>query len=103
LSAGGVTVEGMTAQPVSAGDPTDPAAILELLPERWHEQFLAEYRVALEAAREVRRWPFLAELLHRWHLRAIAYSDPEFSTAVREARDARPEDLIPVPGWPARQ
>jgi Family of unknown function (DUF6247) len=93
----------MTAQPVSAGDPEDPAVILGLLPERWHEEFLAEYRVALEAAREVRRWPFLAELLHRWHLRAVAYSDPEFSTAVREARDARPEDLIPVPGWPARQ
>jgi hypothetical protein len=103
LSAGGVTLAGMTAQPVSAGDPEDPAAILGLLPERWHEEFLAEYRHALEVAREVRRWPFLAELLHRWHLRAVAYSDPEFSAAVREARDARPEDLIPVPGWPARQ
>lgn len=77
--------------------------ILGLLPEPWHEQSLAEYRQALEAAREVRRWPFLAEPLNRWHLRAIAYSDPEFSIAVREARDARPEELIPVPGWPARQ
>jgi Family of unknown function (DUF6247) len=76
-SAGGVTPAGMTAQPVSAGDPEDPAAILGLLPERWHEEFLAEYRQALEAAREVRRWPFLAELLHRWRLRVIAYSDPE--------------------------
>jgi uncharacterized protein DUF6247 len=98
-----VILAGVTAQPISAGDPEDPEAILGLLPERWHEQFLSEYREALEAAREVRRWPFLAELLHRWHLRAIAYSDPEFSTAVREARDARAEDLIPVPGWLARQ
>jgi Family of unknown function (DUF6247) len=93
----------MTAQPVSAGGPEDPGAILALLPAQWHGEFLAEYRQALEAAREVRRWPFLAELLHRWHLRAIAYSDPDFSAAVREARDASPEDLIPVPGWPARQ
>jgi hypothetical protein len=100
--AGQVILAGMPAQPISAGVPEDPAAILGLLPERWHEEFLAEYRQALEAAREVRRWPFLAELLHRWHLRAVAYSDPEFSAAVREARDARPEDLIPVPGWPAR-
>ena len=66
--------------------------ILGLLPEPWHEQSPAEYRQALEAAREVRRWPFLAEPLNRWHLRAIAYSDPEFSIAVREARDARPEE-----------
>lgn len=103
LSAGGVTLAGMTAQPDSEGDSETPAAILGLLPQQWHGEFLAEYRQALEAAREVRRWPFLAELLHRWRLRAIAYSDPEFSAAVREARDARPEGLIPVPGWPARQ
>ena len=93
----------MAARPVSAGAPEDPAAILGLLPERWHEQFLAEYREALEAAREARCGAFRAALLHRWHLRAIAYSDPEFSTAVREARDARAVDLIPVPGWLARQ
>ena len=103
LSAGGVTLAGMTAQPVSAGDPEDPAAILGLLPERWHEEFLAEYRLALEAAREVRRWPFLAELLHRWHLRAVAYSDPEFWAAAREARDARPEELHPLPGLADRR
>ena len=56
----------MAARPVSAGDPEDPAAIRGLLPERWHEQFLAEHREALEAAREVRPGPFLGELLHRW-------------------------------------
>jgi Phosphatidylethanolamine-binding protein len=33
----------------------------------------------------------------------VPLATPEFSTAVCEARDARPEDLIPVPGWPARQ
>jgi hypothetical protein len=82
----------MTAQSVSAGDPEDPAAILELLPERWHEQFLAEYRAALEAAREVRRWPYLAELLHRWRLRAIAYSTR--SSAPRCARQETPGPRI---------
>ena len=63
----------------------------------------AEARRALITGLTGQDGSFLAELLHRWHLRAVAYSDPEFSTAVREARDARPEDLIPVPGWPARQ
>jgi len=36
--------------------------------------------------------------LHRWHLRAVAYSDPGFSAAAQAAREARPEDLTPVPG-----
>jgi hypothetical protein len=41
-------------------------------------------------------------LLQRWSLRAAAYDAP-FETAMQEARDAHPEDLIPVPGWPYRR
>ena len=46
----------MTAQPVHEPAPDDPAEILRRLPLRWHAQFLTEYRAALDAAREVRRW-----------------------------------------------
>lgn len=88
----------MTAQPVHEAVPGGPAEILRLLPARWHEQFLAEYRAALDAAHEVWRWQQLSDLLHRWHLRALAYSDPEFDAAARAARSARPEDLTTVPG-----
>jgi hypothetical protein len=93
----------MSAQPIHQPDPGDPAEILRILPGRWHEQFLAEYHDALDAAHEVRRWSQLGDLLHRWRLRAAAYADPDFEAAAQEARSARPEDLHPVPGWPGGQ
>ncbi len=89
----------MTAEPLPSDDPDDPARILDLLPAPWHEQFLAEYRAALDAARDVGSWPSLRVLLHRWRLRAVAYADPGFEVARRAASTARPEDLIPLPGW----
>ena len=88
----------MTAQPVGEASWVSPAEILALLPLRWHEQFLGEYRAALESARDVRQWRYLTELLARWQLRATAYSDPSFDVAAEAARDVRPEDLHPVPG-----
>lgn len=91
----------MTAQPVHRPDPEDPAEILRVLPERWHAEFLTEYRAALEGAREVRHWRQLADLLHRWRLRAVAYSDPGFDAAMQVGRDARPENMVPVPGLEA--
>jgi len=93
----------MTAQPIHEASADDPAEILRVLPASWHGEFLAEYRAALDAAREVQRWQYLPVLLRRWRLRAAAYSDPEFAVAMQEARDARPEDMIPVPGWPDRR
>jgi hypothetical protein len=89
----------MSAQPVRDADPDGPAEILRVLPERWHAQFLGEYRAALESAREPGRWPQLPALLRSWRLRAAAYSDPGFEAAMQEARGARPADLFPVPGW----
>jgi hypothetical protein len=87
----------MTAQPVHEPAPDDPAEILRQLPVHWHAQFLTEYRAARDAAREVRRWQQLSDLLHRWRLRATAYADPQFEASAQAARDARPEDLTPVP------
>lgn len=89
----------VTAQRIDEPDPNDPAEILERLPQRWHGEFLSEYHAALDAAHEVRRYQALRALLHQWRLRAMALSDPAFEAGVQEVRDARPEDLWPVPGW----
>lgn len=89
----------MTAESAYGPDLDDPIQILTLLPDRWHEQFLAEYRAGLDAAREVGQWPRLRTLLHRWRLRATAYADPGFEAAAQAARDARLEDLLPLPWW----
>jgi hypothetical protein len=91
----------MSAQPVHEADPDDPAEILSLLPAAWHAEFAAEYREALDAARDMNRWAQLRSLLHRWHLRAVAYSDPGFEAAMQAGRDARPGDMTPVPGLDA--
>jgi hypothetical protein len=87
-----------SAQPMNRPTASDPADILRLLPQRWHQQFLAEYRAALDAAHEVWRWRQLDNLLHRWGLRATAYADPQFEPAARAARDAGTDQLTPVPG-----
>jgi hypothetical protein len=93
----------MNGQPERGPGPGDPGEILRILPARWHEGLLGEYHAALDAARDVRRWPQLSEMLRRWRLRAIAYADPGFEAAAQEARDARPGDLAPVPGSPTRR
>lgn len=89
----------MRRQPIHENDPDAPGEILRLLPEPWHTEFLQEYGTALDAAHDVRQWPNLPALLRRWRLRATALSDPKFHAAAQEARDARPEDLTPLPGW----
>ena len=81
----------MSAQSASEPGWDGPAEILALLPQRCHEQFLSEYRAALEAARDVRRWRLLADLLSHWRLRALAYSDPGFDAAARDAPARRPD------------
>lgn len=96
----------MTAQPMQSS-PEDPSEILRLLPAKWHEQFLAEYHGALDAAHEVWRFQQLREVLHLWRLRAVAYSDPGFEAALEAARDDRSDEFVPaeqvIPGWPDRQ
>lgn len=60
-----------------------------MLPSRWHEQFLREYRDALDSAYDVRRFQQLREVLHLWRLRAVAYSNPGFEEAAQAAREGR--------------
>ena len=100
----------MSAQPVQEHDPDDPVEILHVLPARLHEQFLAEYAAAAEAARRVEGYRAFHDLLREWRLTAVAFSDPGFEArlaSVREAaRTGSLEGSVPVeeivPDWPAR-
>jgi hypothetical protein len=100
----------MSAEPVLEHDPDDPVEILRVLPERYREQFLAEYRAAAEAARQAEGYRPLHALLRLWRLTAAACSEPGFETrlaSVREAvRAGSLEGSVPieqlVPDWPAR-
>jgi hypothetical protein len=64
-------------------DPLDPERILRSLPERERETFLAEYRQALEEARDPAAWPELRRFLRLWAWRAVAVAEPGYY----EARD----------------
>jgi hypothetical protein len=99
----------MSAQPVHEPDPDDPVEILRVLPDRFHDQFLAEYyAAAAEAARQVGGYRQLHDLLRLWRLSAVAYSDPGFDGRLQAVREAvwtgSDEGAVPieeiVPGWP---
>lgn len=97
--------DGMTAQPVDSSA-EDPEQILRLLPQAWHGQFLDDYHQALDAAHEVWRFQHLRDVLHLWHLRAVAYSKPGFDEALQAVRENRAEEFTPaeqIPGWADRQ
>ncbi len=75
----------MTALPAEpAGDPPDPERILDELPEIERATFLAQYRRAVEAARDAAGWKDLQRFLRLWALRAVAVAEPGYC----EARDA---------------
>ncbi|KXP00966.1 DUF6247 family protein [Tsukamurella pseudospumae] len=94
----------MTAEPWVEPEPDDPSQLLSILPGPWHGQFLVEYRAALDTARnDLGQWSELRAVLHRWRLRAVAYSAPGFETAAAAARETEAKDLHPIPGWEARQ
>lgn len=84
-------------------DPSDPAEILRLLPERHQAQFLREYAVAVEQARKPEQYRMLQELLRLWRLRAMAYRDPDFASRQSSARSAAADDVPAeqvISGWP---
>lgn len=91
-------------------DPDDPVEILRVLPEQFHDQFLAEYRAAVEGAHRVEGYRALHGLLRLWRLTAIMYSDPGFEARLEQVREAARtgslEGTVPiediVPDWPDR-
>jgi Family of unknown function (DUF6247) len=99
----------MSAQPVQEPYPDDPVEILRVLPDRFHEQFLAEYVAAAEAARRPEGYRELVDLLRLWRLTAAAYSEPGFDRRLASVREAVQSSSLEgsvaieevVPGWPA--
>ncbi len=75
----------VTALPIDSQqeDPLDPARILRVLPDREHETFLVQYRLAVDGAHDPAGWKHLKRLLRLWAGRAIAANRPGFY----EARD----------------
>jgi hypothetical protein len=69
-------------------DPEDPRVILRDLPERERERecWLAQYREALEAARDPAGYGRLRMILRLGHLMTIACNRPGYYEAIEAAR-----------------
>lgn len=67
-------------------DLPSPERILRALPEGERETFLAEYRHALDEARDPAGWPDLQRFLRLWAMRAIAVAQPGYYEAREAAR-----------------
>ena len=76
----------LPADPPQHEDPLDPGQILRALPERERETFLAEYRRAVEEARDPARWSELRRFLRLWAWRAVAIAEPGYYEARDRAR-----------------
>lgn len=95
----------MTAEPLDHGG-LNPEDILRRLPPEERDRFVRDYHSALDAAHEMWRYRHLQEVLRLWHLRAAAYSRPDFAERAEQARTGAPaafvQTLDEVPGWPGR-
>lgn len=93
----------MAAHPSPTQDPDDPTEILRVLPDRYHDEFLAEYTAAVDTARRPQHYRELRQLLWLWRLRAVAYADPGYDDRMAAARDAGAEEFTPaeqvLPSW----
>jgi len=76
-------VTALPIDPPPGGDPLDPERILQALPEREQETFLAQYQRAVDAAHDPAGWKDLRRFLRLWAMRAIAVAQPGYY----EARD----------------
>jgi hypothetical protein len=70
----------MAAEPLSEAheDPEDPRVILRDLPERERDTWLAQYREALEIARDPGQYDRLRRVLRIGHLMTIACNSPGY-------------------------
>jgi hypothetical protein len=96
----------MAAEPLTevSEDSEDPAVILRDLPEREREDFLAQYREALETARDPAGYARLRLVLRIGRLRVIACNSPGYYDRIESVR--RGESGIPAeevfPDWDER-
>ena len=76
----------MAAQPIEQyEDPLDPQRILRELPGRERANFLADYRAALDGARDPAGWGHLRRILRLWSGMVIATNWPGFYEAQEAA------------------
>ena len=71
----------MTAQPME--DSSDPLVILRDLPERERDEFLNQYRTAMDAARDPAGYEQMRRMLHVWSLAVVAASQPRLLRRTR--------------------
>jgi hypothetical protein len=93
----------VTAQPTE--DPTDPQVILRDLPEPEREEFLRQYRLAVDAAHDPAGYRQLQHLLHVWSLTTIAAGQPgyyEELAAVRAGTAMTVQVTDAIPDWDKR-
>jgi len=67
-------------------DPLDPERIIRVLPEMERATFLAQYRGAVDVARDPAGWKDLRRFLRLWAMRAIALAEPGYYEARDSAR-----------------
>lgn len=79
------SMSALPVDPQQREDPLDPERILRALPDRERETFLAEYRLALDDARDPAGWPELQRFLRLWSFRAIAVNQPGYYEAWEQA------------------
>jgi len=76
----------MSAQPAEYyEDPLDPQRIVRELPDRERANFLADYRAALDGARDPAGWGHLRRILRLWSRMVIATNRPGFYEAQEAA------------------
>lgn len=78
------------------GDPLDPERILGVLPEMERATFLAQYRRAVDAARDPAGWKDLRRFLRLWSMRAVAVAEPGYYEARDAARAGTGTGMLPA-------
>lgn len=80
------------AQIEGSREPDDPFEILKVLPQQYHDEFLADYRHALRAAYPAEGFLALRRMLRQWRTRADWYADSGFQEKIASLeRGERPE------------
>jgi hypothetical protein len=84
----------LPADPQQHQDPLDPERILRELPERERENFLSQYREALDGARDPAGWKHLRRVLRLWSWMVVASSQPGHYEAREQALAGTGEGML---------
>jgi hypothetical protein len=95
----------MSAEPAQVEDPDDPEVILRRLPEREREEFLRQYREAVDGAHDPAGYRWLRQVLHAWQLTVIATTQAGYYEELAAIRNGtartRPAQEV-IPDWDER-